>query len=229
MFDYTQAIAKKTLLDLKRLVFFISLATQILLIAYFVYAIFAGSGNLVANAILTVLSVSYFIFFIATRNVTGKEEKRAKKITYKVFKYTKLFIKTMTLVGVLYGAAIAAQNVTVVDIVLIALSLIGWIMQVLFEVVAHYIVGQWDLLVYGIKMDIEPIVKPVAAVSGAIKKLSGKPQEEPEPTEEKKREKLNKLKEFFKSESRLSKKEKTKISPIEKEKSKDGEKETANK
>ncbi len=199
MFDYTQTAIKKIASDFKRLGFLISLTTQLLMIAYFCYAICAGIGNSIANVILAVLSAAYFVFFIVTRNMSGKNEKKMKKLTKRALKYSKLFIKTMTLGGLIYGAIIASGNITVVDIVLIGLSIIGWVIQILFEAVVFCVEAEVDMLTVAIKMDIEVIKKPVTAVGDAIKKLTGRPVEEKAPEKPEKRAKLDKLKMLFKS------------------------------
>ncbi len=171
MFNNTRSAINKVALDLKRIVFGLSLSTQLLLIVYFLYSIYFEKGNLVANIVLTVLSVAYLVFFILTRNMSTKEDKRLKSVTKKVYKYSKFVIKTLTLGGVIYGAAVAATDVGVFDIVVIALSLIGWLLQVVFEVVLSYIKQEIDGVIEGFKRDLEPITKPVSAVGDAIKKI----------------------------------------------------------
>ena len=50
MFDYTKAIFYKTLADLKLFVKIWTIGTLGVYIAYLIYAIAAGSGNLAANS-----------------------------------------------------------------------------------------------------------------------------------------------------------------------------------
>lgn len=207
MFDYTQTQIKKIAMDFKRLGFWISLATQLLMIFYFCYAIGSGTGNLLANIVLAILSAAYFVFYIATRNMTGKNEKKMKKLTKKALKYSKFFIKTMTLGGLVYSAVIASGNINVVDIVLIGLSLIGWILQVLFEVVVFYVETQFDMISLAFKMDVETLMKPVTAVGNTIKKFTGKQIEQPILEKPEKRAKLERLKNLFMAERNADKKD----------------------
>ena len=197
MFDYTMSAIKKMSVDLKRGIFATSIVTQLLLLAYFGYAIYSGSGNLIANVVLAVLSAMYFVFFITTSKMTGKEEAQVKKLTARIFKYTKLFIKAMTLVATLYGAVIAMEDVAAVDIILLVLSLLGWVVQVIFEVVVLYVETQIKFIVLAFQMDMEIIKKPVTVVGDALKKIAGKPVEKHEENAPKKREKLRRLKEVF--------------------------------
>lgn len=206
MFDYTQAAIKKVSDDFKSLGFYISLATQLLMIAYFCYAIYSGVGNILANILLATLSAAYFAFFIVTRNMSGKGEKKLKKITKRVLKYSKFAIKSLTLGGLVYGAVIASGNITVVDIVLVGLSLIGWIVQILFEAVVLCVESEVEMISLAIKMDVETIKKPMTVARDAIKKITGKQTEQPEPEKSGKRAKLDRLKNLFKAERDADKK-----------------------
>ena len=193
MFDYTQTAIKKVSDDIKKLVFATSLIIQILLIAYFGYAIYSGTGNLIANIVLSVLSVGYFVFFIVTRNMNSKDELAIKKIAARCVKYAKLAIQMMTLVGVLYGAAIAIEDIGAIDVVLIALSLVCWIIQVVLEAVVIYVETQIEYIRLAIKSDIEYIAKPVTVVGDAIKKITGKSVENTDEKKSKKKAKLDQL------------------------------------
>ena len=220
MLDHTLAALKYIVDGFKRMIFVIALITQLVIIGHLGYSIYAEKGNLIANIVLITLSVAYFAFFIATRNMNSREEKNMKKITKRIFDYSKIFINAMTLGTVLYSAVISFTDIGAIDIVLLALSLIGWIMQVIIQLIILYIDAQLELIKTAVEMDIEVVKKPVAAVSDAIKKIAGKESTAvpTAPIKPKMRDKLDKIRDAYRQERAAKKAEKKKNAILKKQK-----------
>lgn len=181
MLDYTKAAIAKTVEDFKRLDLIRNVSTQIFYILYLVYTLIAGTGVIIANAILLMLSVSYFVFFVyATKQ---EVKKTLKKTVKRVFKRCKQLIKLFTLGVMIYGICSAAGHATVLSVLLTVMLVVFWILQIVFEVLFHIIVGRVQFIIDGLEADYKKLTKPVKTVGNFFKKLSGKPvEEEKEPT-----------------------------------------------
>ena len=87
MLDYTKAAIKQIADDFKKIDRIREILTQIIYIAYLVYAIFAKTGIFTVNLVLFLLSVGYFAFFLfASAHETKKGLKKTVKTVYKCCK-----------------------------------------------------------------------------------------------------------------------------------------------
>jgi hypothetical protein len=184
MFGHTIAAIRSIIDGFKKMVFAIGILLQLSIIAYLGYALYASKGNLVANVILISLAVAYLIFELATKNIRTRQMKDAKKIVRRAVKYAKILVRASTLAIVLYGVTVSIGDVTAIELILIAISLISWIMQVVIELVTLYVESQLTFLELALKTDFAPISRPVTVVGDAIKKMAGVAVEKaPEPSE----------------------------------------------
>ena len=181
MLDYTKAAIKQIAEDFKKIDLVRNVLTQILYIFYLGYAIFIKSGNFTVNLILFVLSVGYFAFFIWA---TGQEnsKKKMQKVVETIYKRCKQLIKLFTLGVMLYGVWIAAENVTPLGMILSALMIVGWVLQIVFEIIIKFFSKRINLLIEGLEADYEGMTKPARKVGNFFKKVTGKEVEEKEPT-----------------------------------------------
>ena len=109
------------------------------------------------------------------------EAKRTKKTISTLFKRCKQIIKLVTLGIAVYGVYTTTTNVTPLSVTLTALMIVGWVLQVLFEIVYKYVVSKANFVLEGLKADWESATKPAKAVGNFFKKLTGKEVEEPKP------------------------------------------------
>ena len=185
MFDYTRAALHKIVNDLKRLLYVIEIAANVFTVAFLIYSIIAGNGHLWANIPLLVLTGGFFIFFlIITRGKYDYNDNPllTKKVK-KGVKYSKFIIKTATLGISVYGFFLLGSKATVWNAILTALMVIGWVLQVIFEVVVNVIESYKELILTGFETDIQAILKPVNSVGNFLKKMTGQEVEPtPEPT-----------------------------------------------
>ena len=174
MLDYTKTAVEKVVSDFKKLDYLRNVATQILYIGYLCYALIAGAGIALVNAVLLVLSFAYFIFFLIV--TTGKADKakvKTKKIVKKIFTRCKQIIKLFTLGVMIYGIYATTTHVTPLSVVLSAFLIVGWVLQVVFEVVLNFFVARANFLLEGLKADVETITKPAKTVGNFFKKITG--------------------------------------------------------
>lgn len=183
MFDYTRAAFRKIVDDFKKIDFIRCVLTQSIYIAYLIYAICIGSGLLAVNIALLTLAVAYFLFFLYMKRYGV--QKLVKKTVKKVYKWSKRLIKLFNLGVMIYGLAVTANHFTALSLILAALMIVGWVLEILFEVVFNFFLKKAKLIMAGMETDYKQVTKPVTTVGNFFKKLSGKQVEpEPEPTTE---------------------------------------------
>lgn len=174
MLDYTRAAIEKTIADFKKIDYVRNVSTQIIYIAYLLYAVFTPAGKLWADIPLFVLSLAYFIIFlIVTKPNASKNMRKVKKISLTIYKRTKLVVRFFTLLVMLYGIYAATTHVNVWSVVFSSLTIVGWILQVVFDVVLRCFINQFNLIYQGLRADFEEIKKPVTSVGNFFKKMTG--------------------------------------------------------
>ena len=188
MLDYTKAAFKKTVDDFKRLDYIRNVVTQALYVVYLAYAIFAPAGELWANIPLFLLSLGYFVvFLVSTTSNATQTQKRVKQICKTVYNRCKQLIKLFTLIVMVYGIYATTTNFTPFSVVLAALMIVGWVLQVMFEVILKYFLNRANFILEGMEADYENMLKPVKSVGNFFKKVAGK---EIEPEKEKSKNRL---------------------------------------
>lgn len=194
MLDYTKMAIRQTISDLKKADYVRNVATQIIYIVYLVYTLIARTGYLAVNIILLALALSYFVFFLTITSV-GKtpEGKTIKKITTRVYVWCKRLIKLFTLGLTVYGICTAVEHVSPVSVVLAALMIVGWILQILFEVIIKIVTNRIAFILEGLEADLDNMMKPVRSVGNFFKKVTGRevsPAKEPTKNQLKLKEKV---------------------------------------
>lgn len=207
MLDYTKMAIKQTITDLKRTDYIRNVATQVIYIIYLIYTLIAGAGYLAANIVLLVLSVSYTVFFL-TMTSCGKtpEGKNVKNAGTKIYVWAKRLIKLFTLGLTIYGICTAVEKVTPLSVILAALMIVGWILQIVFEVLIKILTNRVNFILEGLEADLDNMLKPVRSVGNFFKKVTGKEVAPPkEPT--KNQLKLKAKVEAFRAEQKRKKEE----------------------
>lgn len=188
MFDYTKAAVQKIGDDFKRLVYICNILTQIAYIAYLFYAVFSPVGIPWANITLVSIAVAYFVFFmIMTRGRALYSKRKMHIVVSKIFKYSKLLLKLFTIGVMLYGIYSTTQNPKPFGVILSAFMIVGWLLQLIFEIISAILIPRFQLLVSALEADKDELTKPVKAVGNFFKKLAGK---EIEPEKEKSKSRL---------------------------------------
>ena len=155
MFDYSKAAGNLILEDLKkwrnRFQIFFSLFT----LAYLAYCLIRPVGIFYINLALAVIYIAYTVFQLITYK---KENKRIKKRVARTYKWARLLLRAVTLVGALYGIYVASAAVDGISLILATLTIIMWILQVLFEILTIVIEPRIRLLSAGVMEDVRPVV-----------------------------------------------------------------------
>ena len=179
MLDYTKAAFGKIVDDFKKFIFIFSIGTQAVSTLYLIYALCVQQGILAVNIIMLILSSAYLIFLC----VQGlkSNNKTQKKIAKRIYKWGKILTQLYTLIIALYALQITVDSALSLSVILTALQLIGWVLQVLFEIVSILLEKLYDLVATAIQADIEQIKKPVSTVGNFFKKITGQEVKQPEP------------------------------------------------
>ncbi len=186
MLDYTKAALKKTLDDFKIVDYIRNIVTQALYILYLVYAVCTKTGSIWVDIAMLVLCVAYFVFFmIMTKGKPLQPPAEAQKFVKSLFKWCKLLLKFFTLIIMLYGIYFTTEKPTPLSVILSALMIVLWVLQILFEVLVRIITSRAQLLIEGLEADYEELVQPVKSVGNFFKKITG--QEVDAPKEKSKR------------------------------------------
>ncbi len=181
MFIYTRALGYKILDDLKKFIFSFGIASQLLYIAFLIYALASGSGIFAVNLILLVLCVGYLTFYAITgRSGDKKNKKSSSRAAAHAFAISKILIRAFTLGVTLYGIHIATTNVSTVNVILAALTVIGWTLGVLFELVRIVFERYFDLVSTAVKTDVQPYLN----LYNKIARREGEPERERTRTDE---------------------------------------------
>jgi signal transduction histidine kinase len=178
MFDYTMTAVEKIKRDFQRIMFACSVLIQGLYVAYLIVALCLGVGNTIVNGVLLGLCSAYLGFYLVMNFRESRGAKKTKKIVETLYRRSKQLIKFYTLAASIYAIWLTGDNANHFTVLITALMLVSFVLQILLEIVYKLVVDRLQLLVEGVKKDIAPAIKTV----NFFKKLKG---EEIEPEEEK--------------------------------------------
>lgn len=190
MFDYTMTAVEKIKRDFQRIIFACSVLVQGLYVAYLISALFSGAGNPIVNGVLLGLCSLYLVFYLVMYFRESKGAKKTKKIVETIYRRSKQLIKFYTLAASVYAIWLTGGNANHFTILITAFMLVSFVLQILLEIVYKFVIDRLNLLVEGIKADVEPITKTVKATGNFIKRLKGE-EIEPEAEKSKQREWLD--------------------------------------
>ena len=182
MFDYTEAAIRGTVRDIKKISAAFTVSSQILYIAYIIYALIVGGGFLAANIALLTFSVLYLGFYIFTYDRKGA--KKIKKLTKRVYKWILIAVKAITLGSTVYGIYIATERVEVMTVVLAGLTTVGWTLNVVMTVLVAFVEGRVEIFVTALKADSDPVIRQVDKVKANLRAMAGEAREEKEKEED---------------------------------------------
>ena len=121
-----------------------------------------------------------------------------------------MLLKIYPLALTIYGFYQTTEKVSFFALLLVCFMIIGWILQIVFEVFGAIFSNRFALIMDGVKADVEEIKRPVTAVGNFFKKITGKEVEAPkEPTKNqlKLREKVEQFRAERKEKRELQKQE----------------------
>lgn len=155
MFHYSMTAGKLILEDLKRWGNRFKIFFSVFTLTYLIYCLVMRVGIFYLNLALLVLYVIYTVFQIITYK---RDNKRVKRRVARTYKWARLLLKTLTLASTLYGIYIASTSVDGICLILATLTIIMWVLQVLFEILIIVIEPRIRLLSVGVMEDVRPVV-----------------------------------------------------------------------
>ena len=163
----------------KQISFFAALVMQVLYIAYLVYIIAKGAGIVGVNIAMGALSVGYLAYFLVMEyrlaKKTRKERKEGRKATSKVkriYRWVKLFFKSMNLGIMLYGLWVSEAIATAVSTIFTTLMIIVWIVELVIAlgtVVVCYVI---DVMLDAFEDDKKTMEYKAKAPVRGVKKIA---------------------------------------------------------
>lgn len=166
MFIYTRAATLKIYDDLKKFIFGFSVSTQGLYIIFLVYALAIRLGRLYVNIALLTVSLGYLVFMIINQVKENQMPKDAVNTVGRIYRILRICIKAFTLGLSLYSIHIATTHVTVISVTLAAMSIIAWLLSVMFELFRIVYERYYELIESAIAKDIYPFKKVINLIPG---------------------------------------------------------------
>ncbi len=155
MLEYTKTAFRQIAERFKRLDFYRSVITQLIYIAYLIYALLADVGNVIANSILLPLTIAYFLFYIIAYART--EKKKVRKRVKRIFKRSKQIVKILSLGVLAYGVVSTAYELRPLSLFFTTLMAIGLLVQLLFELFFHLIKRKAKSFIHNLEADFAPV------------------------------------------------------------------------
>ena len=171
MLTNTRSAIGKMIDDIKAFSYYFNIIMQVMYFTYLMYAVGTERGILWLNLALAGLSVIYFVFFVATYNKKDSSLKKMKKSARQVHRWCKLAGKTLTLCVMVYSIYATTQDVSPTSVIMTALMVVAWVLQLLFSLVIGFLDKEKELILEAIRKDMEPVTKPAKAVSGFFKRF----------------------------------------------------------
>lgn len=155
MLDYTKAALKKTVDDIKKILFIYTVLSLVLYIGYLIFASIFDIGVLPVNIILAIISAIYLCFYItvSVRNIKKSLSKRIKRI----YKWSKISITAITLGIVIYGCVCNPNDTK--GLVVTVILFLSWITQIILEFIAIAIANRVTLFQAALTKDFSPVIK----------------------------------------------------------------------
>ena len=199
----TRATFDKILTDFKRFSYTLSIILNLVYIATSVYALVFNVGNTFVNAVVCAGAVFYFVFYLVT--YWDKTKKKEKKAVKKAYSWFKILMSAFSLGITIYSVYIASERVTVVSILLAALSGVSWLFRLITTLLIEYVESQKELVVAALSKDFAFAIGPANKVQNVIRKIKGEEPKEPKTVSEALENRINKIRENF-----IARKEKSK-------------------
>ena len=154
MFENTKGIIDKTIKEFNFTVFLISVFSQIVTGGYMVYLCCVRKGALGLNIAMASICAVYFVLALVHFLSDSKAQKKQVGEAKSVLKRIKLAVKTAMLAISVYGIYIADKDASGIAIILATLSIIMWILEVLFEIILSYLKIRSTQFIEALKSDI---------------------------------------------------------------------------
>ncbi len=210
MFKYTRASLDKIGEELKLISHLYTIIMQVIMLAYFTFALVLPKGYVAVNIIGIAVTAFYLGFYLITHYSEKKASDKSRLIVKKVVKYIKLTLSAFTLATVMYSAIMATSAldgaVTPFTLITTPIMIVVWVLQIAVELLTVYTTSRINIFTDGLKMDLEPVVNPAIKAENAFRRFFKEEEKSELSVDEKTRDELKKRAE----EKSEAKKEETK-------------------
>ncbi|HZJ89666.1 MAG TPA: hypothetical protein VFD05_03155 [Bacilli bacterium] len=176
----TTAVLDKTIRDLTKLSYWIFVVVQVIFLALYGFKIYTHLGDLIyfiPYVVLSVLSLFGFIFFLSTYKHRRKKGVMGTKRSVRIMKYLANGLMIVVLL-----IEFLNRTVTPLEIIVSVISILGFIAQVVIEVVRIFYERYAELFAIALEKDLAPfailldpkgkfyerINAPLAAMTGRV-------------------------------------------------------------
>ena len=177
MFDYTKTALRETIKDFKKFLYFFSIITQILYVAYLIYACIFGSFH-IANGILLVICIAYFLFFgCITRwgkDVDATAFSSLKKWSKQIFKWSKRLVRLLTLGVAIFALFQTTKTPSPLSIILNATMVVCWLLSNALDIIFVIVERRVKFIIEGFEADYNEMMRPAKNVGDFFKKMTGR-------------------------------------------------------
>lgn len=172
MFDNTIAVINKTVSDINKAAFIVQLSFYSFIVVSLIYKLFTQE-EIILNLILLVLSSLCLILFIVNHYNTNPKLKKALKDTKKIYRKTKIVVQLISFIIVLASIAFVSTATIVLSIIAL-LSILGWILSVILEIVSSFVEKRLQMFTEALNMDFEPVLNPLNGTVNFFRQAVGK-------------------------------------------------------
>ena len=186
MFERTAAAFKKTVHDIKKLIFAFTVLGLLVNLGSLVYSLIKDDGSAIVNWILLGITSAYALFYLITTGF-GKEldgKKSLKKTGKIIFKWMKRLVKVYTIAIAVYGICVGSNILSPLFILLTGGQILAVIFGLIFDLLALVIERRAQLFIDGFMADIEPVLKIKRGVDNVSRFFHREPKiQNPTPNE----------------------------------------------
>ena len=181
MFKYTKAAGNILINDFKKYAKIFRWTSSIFTIIYLTYEIIYKAVTLhFAYPVYIVLLAAFVIFTISDFFFDKYENKIARKIARRIYKWFTIACRVITLGFAIYQVYITPPSETNgISIMLTTLLILLWVLSFASEILVEVVTDRVEIMIYALKEDIDTIKKPFVSVANFGKRLIGKKIEQP--------------------------------------------------
>ncbi|MBQ2876518.1 MAG: hypothetical protein IJE25_05875 [Clostridia bacterium] len=153
MLKHTGSFISGIVRSVKIFLGFLSLISQLTIVAYLIYASCADMGYLAVNIILCIAYAAYFGFYIYYAITLNKRTGRERRHQKRTRRRLRLAVKAATLLTTVYGIFISRGASSPLAFIFISASLSFWVFLVIVELIYSFLIGKAERLADSIKSD----------------------------------------------------------------------------
>ena len=154
-----RAVLDKTIGELKRFSFILSVSIQALYVAYLMCALLIPIGNPIVNAIIGAITIGHLIFTLVYDIEDERRKKKNKQQLRHTLSHVKLTVKAIFAAVVIYTTAISITSNNPVIWIAPVITLLLWLISLFIEMIVRYTETRSALLMDAVRIDLGVLYK----------------------------------------------------------------------